>query len=286
MRIGNRVFEDSGKTYIMAILNVTPDSLSDGGRYNNVDKALVRCEHMIEEGADIIDIGGESTRPGYIPVGDNEELRRIIPVIQSIKREFDIPISVDTYHSRVAREAAYAGADLINDIWGLKFEGNAEPMAEVVKQTDTAVCIMHNSDNKIILSDSLGEYDSNMLVHGIDTVVDELNASINLALAAGIEKDKIMIDPGVGFAKDYYMNMAATANLDTFVNMGFPLLLGTSSKSLIGMTLDLPVSERLEGTIATSVMAVMYGCSFVRVHNVKSNKRAITMTEELLKYRV
>ena len=143
-----------------------------------------------------------------------------------------------------------------------------------------------DSDNKIILSDSLGEYDSNMLVHGIDTVVDELNASINLALAAGIEKDKIMIDPGVGFAKDYYMNMAATANLDTFVNMGFPLLLGTSCKSLIGMTLDLPVSERLEGTIATSVMAVMYGCSFVRVHNVKSNKRAITMTEELLKYRV
>lgn len=286
MRIGNRFFEDKGKTYIMAILNVTPDSFSDGGRYNDTYRALIQCEHLIEEGADIIDIGGESTRPGYTPVGDDEELRRIIPVIQQIKQRFDIPVSVDTYHSRVAKEAAYAGADLINDIWGLKFEGNIEPMADVVKQTDTSVCIMHNANIKITASDESGVYDSKMVSTGIDSVAAGIDESVETAIAAGIEKNRIMIDPGVGFAKDYYMNMAVTANLDKFVKMGFPVLLGTSGKSVIGMTLGLPVTERIEGTVATSVMAVMHGCSYVRVHNVKSNKRAIMMTEELLKYRM
>ncbi len=286
MKIGNRTFEDKGKTYIMAILNVTPDSFSDGGKYNDVDRALIRCERLIDEGADIIDIGGESTRPGYTPVGDDEELRRIIPVIEQIKSKFDIPVSVDTYHSRVAREAAYAGADLINDIWGLKFEGNTELMADIVKQTDTSVCIMHNSVNTIHAADGAGAYDCGMVPAGIDSVIEGINESVGMALEAGIGRDRIMIDPGVGFAKDYYMNMAVTANLDRFNNMGFPVLLGTSGKSLIGITLDLPVGERLEGTVATSVMAVMYGCSYVRVHNVKSNKRAIMMAEELLKYRI
>ena len=284
MVIGNRIFLDDNKTYIMGILNVTPDSFSDGGRYTDIDLALKHVEQMINDGADIIDVGGESTRPGYTPVGDCEELRRVIPVIGRIKEEFDIPVSIDTYHSNVAKEAVLAGADLVNDVWGLAYEGNTIPMADVVRETGASVCIMHNSNRRVTVATEGNIPDEKQIENGIDVIIKDIEKSLELASNVGIDRDKIMIDPGVGFAKDYHMNMATIANLKRFNELGYPVLLGTSGKSVIGITLDIPVDERLEGTIATSVLAVMSGCSYVRVHNVKSNKRAITMTEELLKY--
>lgn len=282
MLIGNKVFEDSGRTYIMGILNVTPDSFSDGGRYNNIRAALEHTEQMIHDGADIIDIGGESSRPGFEMVGDEEELKRIIPVISEIRKRFDIPISVDTFHSRVAKEAACVGADMINDIWGLRYTGNKPGMAEVVKEAGISVCIMHNSYEMI----SAEENNRKDIDEGISKVVSDLGESVDIARRIGINDERIMIDPGIGFAKDYNMNMALIANTARLKELGYPVLIGTSNKSVIGHALDLLVSERLSGTLATSVLAVMDGCSFVRVHDVKNNKRAVCMAEKLLDYRL
>lgn len=282
MLIGNKVFEDSGRTYIMGILNVTPDSFSDGGRYNNIRAALEHTEQMIHDGADIIDIGGESSRPGFEMVGDEEELKRIIPVISEIRKRFDIPISVDTFHSRVAKEAACVGADMINDIWGLRYTGNKPGMAEVVKEAGISVCIMHNSYEMI----SAEENNRKDIDEGISKVVSDLGESVDIARRIGISDERIMIDPGIGFAKDYNMNMALIANTARLKELGYPVLIGTSNKSVIGLALDLLVSERLSGTLATSVLAVMDGCSFVRVHDVKNNKRAVCMAEKLLDYRL
>lgn len=280
MIIGNREFADSGKTYIMGILNVTPDSFSDGGRYNDISAALRHAEQMIDSGADIIDVGGESTRPGYETVGEDEELRRIIPVITEIKKRYDIPVSVDTFHYKVAREAASCGADLINDIWGLRYD-NGE-MAKTVKETGTSVCIMHNCTQNI----SAGGAGADAVYNGIEAIISGLSESLDIAKKAGIEKNRIMIDPGVGFAKDYHMNMGAAVNAGRLKELGYPVLLGTSNKSFIGITLDLPVGDRLAPTLATSVLAVLDGVSFVRVHDVRNNKMAVCMTEELLKYRL
>lgn len=279
MRIGNKEFDftggslDSGSfrgnTYIMGILNVTPDSFSDGGNYNQVEKALEHVAQMIEEGVHIVDVGGESTRPDYVKISDEEEIERIVPVIRAIKETYNVPVSVDTYKSKVARAALEAGADMINDIWGLKYD---KEMASVIKEYDVPVCIMHNRDNK--------EYDN-----FFEEVLEDLRESLLIAKEAGIAEDKIVIDPGVGFAKTYEMNLECTNRLEEFVSLGFPVLLGTSRKSVIGLTLDLPVTEREEGTLATTVMAVMKGCHFVRVHNVKSNARAIKMTQAVLNVR-
>lgn len=281
MIIGEKHFDDSGRTYVMGILNVTPDSFSDGGKYNNIDAAVRHVERMIEDGADIIDIGAESTRPGFGLVGDEEELKRLIPVIDSIKKRFDIPLSVDTFHSRTANEALCAGADMINDIWGLKYRENDIPMAEVIKKNDAAVCIMHNSEKVYKCSDN----DKAALRKINDDILGEIKESLDIAKHAGIDKEKIMIDPGVGFAKDYNVNMSMIANIEIFKHMGYPILLGTSNKSVIGLTLGLPVDERTEGTLATTACAVMGGCSFVRVHDVKSNVRLIKMLESVVKFR-
>ena len=272
MIIGNREFKDKNKTYIMGILNVTPDSFSDGGRYYTTDKALYHAEEMIRDGADIIDVGGESTRPGYVKIGTDEELKRVLPVVEALVREFDIPVSVDTYRSITAEEVLATGAALINDIWGLRYADNETPMAEVVAKYDSSVCIMHNNVKGY--------------VSGIDEIVTELEESVDIAIKAGIKRDRIMIDPGVGFAKDYDMNMSVIANLSEFGKLGFPVLLGTSNKSVIGKTLDLPADDRLEGTLATTAMAIISNCSFVRVHDVKSNKRYIDMLEGILKYKM
>lgn len=280
MIIGNREFKDEDRTYIMGILNVTPDSFFDGGKYDSVSNALIHTEQMIEDGADIIDVGGESSRPGFDMVGDEEELKRIIPVITAIKKRFDIPVSVDTFHWKVAREAAACGADMINDIWGLKYGGSH--MAEVVKETGTSVCIMHNSGCTV----KAGGGSLRELSDGFSTIIDDLRESIDIAKKNGISDDRIMVDPGIGFAKDYNMNMAAIANADRLKELGYPVLLGTSNKSVIGITLDLPVEERLSGTLATSVFAAIYGCSFLRVHDVKNNKRAVCMAKELLACRM
>lgn len=266
MRIGSRDFATSGHTYIMGILNVTPDSFSDGGKFNQMDAALKHAEEMIADGAAILDIGGESTRPGYTKISDEEEISRVVPVIEAVKKEFDIPISVDTYKSGVAKAAAEAGADLINDIWGLKYDDH---MADVIAKSGLACCLMHNRDN--------AEYQNFM-----EDMKQDLRETIALAKAAEIEDDKIILDPGVGFAKSYENNLEVIRRLKEFNELKYPVLLGTSRKSVIGLTLDLPAAERVEGTLVTTVMAVEADCMFVRVHDVKENYRAIQMTEAIL----
>ena len=264
MIIGNREFKD--RTYVMGILNVTPDSFSDGSKYNTLDRALKHTEEMIKDGMDIVDVGGESTRPGYTMISDEEEISRVVPVVEKIKAEFDIPISVDTYKSGVAKAAIDAGADLINDIWGFKYDEN---MAQVVKDGNISCCLMHNRKEM--------DYTDYM-----NDVLNDLKESIAKAKAVGIDDNRICTAPGVGFAKTYEQNLEIINKLEMLNTLGYPVLLGTSKKSVIGLTLDLPSDERVEGTIATSVLAVVKNSLFVRVHNVKENKRAILMTEKIL----
>ncbi len=266
MKIGSRDFSNSGKTYVMGILNITPDSFSDGGKWTDRDRALFRVEEMIREGMDILDIGGESTRPGYTPLSEEEEIGRIIPIIEEVKTRFNIPISLDTYKAKVARAGIDAGVDMINDIWGLQYDEN---MAEVIAKSGLPCCLMHNRKNI--------EYGNFM-----QDVAADLEHTLHLAEEAGISSDKIILDPGVGFAKSYEQNLQVINSLEELHMFGCPLLLGCSRKSVIGLTLDLPVEERLEGTLATTIFAVMKGCSFVRVHDIKENVRAIRMAEAIL----
>ncbi len=266
MKIGNRIFDTANKTYVMGILNVTPDSFSDGGKYTEVEFALKKAEEMLHDGADIIDVGGESTRPGYVPISMQEEIERVVPVIEGIKANFDIPVSLDTYKAEVAKAGIAAGADLINDVKGLQ---ESLEMAEIIARNKVACSIMHNRafmNYKDFFTD----------------MQNDLSAYIETARKAGIADDKIIIDPGVGFAKTHEQNLEVINRLEQFHCFGYPILLGTSRKSVIGLTLDLPVFERVEGTLVTTVMAVMKGCSFVRVHDIKENVRAIRMTEAIL----
>lgn len=266
MVIGGKEFKDSNKTYIMGILNVTPDSFSDGGKWNCLEKAVSHASAMIEEGADLIDIGGESTRPGYTQISDKEEIGRIVPVIKEITKRFDIPVSIDTYKSTVARAALEAGASLVNDIWGLKYDSE---MAGVIADSGGVCCLMHNRRE--------AKYSSFM-----EDLLEDMRETVEIAGKAGIKREKIILDPGIGFGKTYELNLEAIRHLERLKELGFPLLLGTSRKSVIGLTLGASAEDRLEGTIATSVMAVWKGCSFIRVHDVKENKRAVQMTEAIL----
>ena len=266
MIIGGKNFDTANHTYIMGILNVTPDSFSDGGKFNGMDAAIAHAHQMVEEGVDIIDVGGESTRPGHIQITDEEEIARVTPIIEVLKKEFDVPVSIDTYKSHVAEAALQAGADLVNDIWGLKYD---KKMASVIAKYQAACCLMHNK-NEAVYKDFLKD------------MYAELQKCVDTAKAAGIEDDRIMLDPGVGFGKTYEMNLDVMKHLDLFNGLGYPMLLGTSRKSMIGLTLDLPVTEREEGTLVTTVMAVQSHYGFVRVHDAEKNRRAIKMTEVIL----
>ena len=265
LKIGNREFARQGHTYVMGILNVTPDSFSDGGRYQKVDQALYHVEEMMQAGMDIVDIGGESTRPGYTPVSAEEEICRVVPVIEKIKSRFDIPVSLDTCKSEVAKAGIAAGADLINDIWGLKHD---LMLAEVIASSNSACCLMHNRKEAV--------YKNYM-----EEVLWDLEKTLAIAHKAGIPDDKVILDPGVGFGKTYENNLEIIDKLEMLHSLGYPILLGTSRKSVIGNALDLPKEERVEGTIVTSVYAVMKGAMFVRVHDVKENVRAIRMAEAI-----
>lgn len=267
MKIGNRVFENSNKTYVMGILNITPDSFSDGGKWTDIDRALFRVEEMIREGMDILDIGGESTRPGYTLLSEEEEIDRVVPVIREVKARFNVPISLDTYKAKVAQAGVDAGVDMINDIWGLQYE---ESMAEVIAKSGLPCCLMHNRKNT--------EYEN-----FIQDVAADLAHTLHLAEAAGIASEKIILDPGVGFAKTYEQNLQIINSLEELHVFGCPLLLGCSRKSVIGLTLDLPADDRVEGTLTTTVIGVLKGCSFVRVHDIKENVRAIRMAEAILR---
>lgn len=272
MIIGTKEFDTDKHCYVMGILNVTPDSFSDGGKWNTLDKALSHVEQMLEEGMDIVDVGGESTRPGYTMISDDEEIERVVPVIEAIKSRFDVPISLDTYKAGVAKAGIAAGVDLINDIWGLKYPGEngSEIMAKVIAESGLPCCLMHNRPSAEY-KEFYSEY------------MQDMKGILDIAEHAGIDKNKIILDPGVGFAKSYENNLECIKRLDTLNEFGCPVLLGTSRKSVIGLTLNLPFDERLEGTVATTVVGVLNGAAFVRVHDIKENVRAIKMTEAILK---
>lgn len=260
------MFNYGKKTYIMGILNVTPDSFSDGGDFSNVDIAVNHAKEMIKQGADIIDLGGESTRPGHNYVDAKEELKRIIPVIKKLKEEIDIPISVDTYKADVADASLELGVEMINDVWGLRKDEN---MANIIAKHDAYVCIMHNQDGS--------EYDKDI----IESIKDFLLESIEIGLNAGIKKEKIVLDPGIGFGKTFEQNLEVLKRLEELKGLGYPVLLGTSRKSVIGHVLNVEPKERVEGTIATTVLGIRDGVDIVRVHDIKENTRAAKMADAI-----
>lgn len=267
MKIGNRLFDVGNDCYVMGILNVTPDSFSDGGKWNNLEAAREHTARMIEEGASIIDIGGESTRPGHVQISDQEEIDRVLPVIEMVKSSFDIPVSIDSYKSQVVEAALKAGADLVNDIWGLKYD---RKVAELIARYQVPCCLMHNREK--------AEYEN-----FVEDMCRDLRDSLAIARSVGIPDDKIILDPGVGFGKTYEHNLTAVWHLERLVELGYPVLLATSRKGFIGRTLDLPTDQRVEGTMVTTVIGVEKGASFVRVHDVKENLRAIRMTQAIMR---
>ena len=263
MRIRNCDLLKPNKTYVMGILNVTPDSFSDGGKYADADAALQHAGELIAEGADVIDVGGESTRPGFEAVDAAEELERILPVITGIWQKYPVPISVDTRKTEVAAAALDAGADIINDISFLEDPA----MAKLVALRQCGYVLMHN--RKTEDEDFIGK------------VCRDFEEKTAVLLAAGVNREQIMLDPGIGFNKTYEQNLELLQNLDAIVRLGYPVLLGCSRKSVIGLTLNVPENERLEGTLATTAAAHYTGCRMVRVHDVRENVRFLQMLEAL-----
>ena len=259
------------RTLVMGILNVTPDSFSDGGKYNNIDAALAQAKKLIAEGADIIDVGGESTRPGHTQISSEEEIKRVVPVIEKLSRELDIIISIDTYKYDVAEEAIKAGAHIINDIWGLQYD-NGE-MAELVKKYDVPIIVMHNQNDEI--------YKKDIML----TLREFFEKTYKISDKYEIDRNKIILDPGLGFGKNVEQNIEVLSRLNELKDMG-PILLGASKKRFIGKLLnDLPFDERVEGTIATTVIGVEKGVDIVRVHNVLENKRACLVADGIYRKR-
>lgn len=256
----------SKKTYVMGILNSTPDSFSDGGKFNTIQNAVHHAKQMVADGADIIDIGGESTRPGGEKVGAEEELRRVIPVIEAVSKEVNVPISIDTYKAEVAERAILAGAHIINDVWGAKAD---DRMASVAAALNVPIILMHNRSDR--------NYDELL-----PDIVADLNKSIAIVAKEGVQPENIILDPGIGFAKTQEQNLETMRRLDQIVDMGYPVLLGTSRKSMIGNALDLPVTERMEGTGATVCLGIERGCTIVRVHDVKEMSRMAKMMDAML----
>jgi dihydropteroate synthase len=257
----------------MGILNVTPDSFSDGGIWMEVGEAMRQAHHLVAEGADILDIGGESTRPGSTPVSAEEELARVLPVIRRLKRELPAtPVSIDTYKAEVAAAAIDAGADLVNDVWGLKFglggSGESSPMAHVVADRNCPVILMHNRSTR-----SYTDFWSELLA--------DLQGSIALARQAGIEDRQIWLDPGFGFGKEPRHNLEVLKHLERVTSLGFPVLLGTSRKSTLGLVLERPAGERIEGTAATSVWGISRGCHMLRLHEVGAIRPYVKMADAI-----
>ncbi|MDX8363161.1 MULTISPECIES: dihydropteroate synthase [Bacillaceae] len=250
----------------MGIVNATPDSFSDGGKYNSIELAVKHAERMTSEGADIIDIGGESTRPGANKVLLDEELSRVIPVVKEVAANVNVAVSIDTYKAEVAKQAIEAGAHIINDVWGAK----ADPkMAEVAAHYQVPIVLMHNRTNR--------NY-QNFIVD----VLNDLKESVSIVKSAGVKDDNIILDPGVGFAKSFEQNLEIIRHLDELNKLGYPVLLGTSRKSFIGQILDLPPAERVEGTGATVCLGIEKGCHIVRVHDVMQISRMAMMMDALI----
>lgn len=266
IKLRDKVVDLNSKTWVMGILNVTPDSFSDGGNFNELDAAVKQAEKMVADGADIIDIGGESTRPGFAPVSEEEELKRVLPIIKAIREKLDVPISIDTYKAEVARQAIAAGADIINDIWGAKKDPN---MAQVAAETGAPIILMHNRDNM----------DYQDFIHD---VLKDIKESVEIVKRAGVKDENIILDPGIGFAKTHGQNLQLLREMDTFCSLGYPVLLGTSRKRVVGLTLDLPTDQRVEGTGATVCLGIERGCQIVRVHDVLEISRMAKMMDAML----
>ena len=268
---GNKEIILGERTLVMGILNVTPDSFSDGGRYNNLDSAMKQAERLISEGADIIDVGGESTRPGHVQITSEEEISRVVPIIEKISKNLNTIISIDTYKYDVAEEAIKAGANIINDIWGLQYDKGE--MAELVKKSNLPIIVMHNQNDEIYSKDimlSLREF---------------FEKTYKIADKYGIDRDKIILDPGLGFGKNAEQNIEVLSRLNELKDMG-SILLGASKKRFIGKLLnDLPFDERVEGTVATTVIGIEKGVDIVRVHNVLENKRACLVADGIYRKR-
>ena len=262
-----------GRTLVMGILNVTPDSFSDGGRWNTRDAALRHMEEMVQDGADIIDVGAESSRPGFVPMGAAEETERLLPFLETVLQECPVPVSVDTFKAETARAALAAGADMLNDIWGLQYAEEPGEMARVAAEADAPVVVMHNQNGTAYDGDIVGEMRA------------FFERSFALADAAGLARDKIILDPGIGFGKTAEQNMHVMRRMDELISYDgtdYPVLLGASRKSFIGAALGLPVEERMEATGAACVLGIVRGASIVRVHDVKSIARMCRMTDAIL----
>lgn len=266
-KCGEMTLQLGDRTQIMGIVNVTPDSFSDGGKYNSVERAVHHALELYEQGADIIDIGGESTRPGHTVISSAEEIARVVPVIESLSKVTPhIPISIDTYKADVARAAIEAGAHIINDIWGLKKDKDMAPLAQ---EKGCPVILMHNRENT----------DYNDFI--VDAVAD-VKESISIALEAGISEENIILDPGIGFAKTYEQNLIMMRSLGALNELGYPVLLATSRKRFIRNTLNLPVDDLVEGTAATVAFGIAQGAQIVRVHDVAQIKRTVDMCDAML----
>ena len=268
MKIGSLEFLPGKRTYVMGILNVTPDSFSDGGRYGVPEKALRQAKEMASSGADIIDVGGESTRPGYIGISAEEEIARVVPIIKLLKANLDIPVSIDTYKPETARAAIAAGADMINDIWGLKTPG----MAEAAAEAGLPCCVMHNRKGARY-RDFWEDY------------ISDIRESLSIAEKHGVKRENIILDPGIGFAKDYDENLMVLERLGALKEIfRLPVLVGASKKRFIGRALgDVPVAERMEGTLAVTALAIDRGADIVRVHDVAENKKVCLMADALVR---
>jgi dihydropteroate synthase len=260
------------RTVVMGVLNVTPDSFYDGGRRAEADQAVADGLALAEAGAEIIDIGGESTRPGAQPVSADEELRRVLPVICGLRKVVSTPISIDTYKAKVASAALATGADIVNDISALRFD---PAMAELVAREKVLVVLMHMQGTPRTMQSEPSYVDV------VAEVRDFLTARVAHATAAGIERDRIIIDPGIGFGKTLEHNLSLLRGLSSFTTLGLPLLVGASRKTFIGRILDLPVDERLEGSLAAAVVAVMGGAHIIRTHDVKETRRAVLIADRI-----
>ncbi|MFA5374910.1 MAG: dihydropteroate synthase [Dehalococcoidia bacterium] len=267
MLLGRRELRWGSKTYVMGILNITPDSFSGDGVGSDLKAALARAQRFISEGADIIDIGGESTRPDSKQVTEEEEIGRVLPVIRKLSGKIDAPISIDTYKSKVARRALEAGANMINDVWGLRQDPK---LANVAAEWGVPIVITANQRDV--------QYKDIMAA-----VVESLVRGVNLALDAGVAWENIIIDPGIGFGKTLEGNLEVLRRLSELKSLGRPILLGTSRKSMIGQVLDLPVDERLEGTAATVALGIANGADMIRVHDVLQMKRVAKMTDAVVR---
>lgn len=286
LSINKYEFKWGARTYIMGILNVTPDSFSGDGMYtgkNPVAAALAQARHFVESGADILDVGGESTRPGSEPISTQQELERVLPVIETIAAELDVPISIDSYKAEVAAAALDAGAHLVNDVWGL----HADPdMAALVAERGVPVILMHNRStpkNAEVLERLGGRYTGVKYDNLLEDIKRELMESVAKADAAGITKENIIIDPGIGFGKTVEQNLELLNRTDDICALGYPVLIGPSRKSFIGYTLDLPPDQRAEGTAAAVAVGIMRGADIVRVHDVEMITRVVRMTDAIVR---